>query len=328
MNILRLPPYPLSVTYSVPDASSDYVVIIKDSDRDIIRVEEAVESAADSKIVFELPAYFSKYDESYHLEIYEATYPGGAIEPVLGDIVVEDNLNIERPYVDPSSLGTTATEIKEYEGYESLARAIIDSITGGFYYETSYVETVGQGTDYLPLWEKAYKILKVYENAELVYDVDSEDGPALGEWNYLVTKDKTAITKDPVAQVDALNRSERKPARMALAASDSIFMFDTEDSGNTLTVQPGVVFGQGVDYILLLETGYKVVPVDIQDATLMLINDIKCGKLDYYKRFVVNYSTDQYRLQMDKSMLDGTGNLLVDKILDKYITNIGKPGVL
>jgi hypothetical protein len=180
----------------------------------------------------------------------------------------------------------------------------------------------------MPLWEKAYKILKVYENAELVYDVDSTDGPALGDWNYLITKDKSAITKDPVAAVDALNRSERKPARMALAASDSIFMFDTEDSGNTLTVQPGVVFGQGVDYIFLLETGYRVVPIDIQDATSMLINDIKCGKLDYYKRYVSSYSTDQYRLQFDKGLFEGTGNLLVDKILDKYITNIGKPGVL
>jgi hypothetical protein len=328
MNILRLPPYPLSVTYTVPSASTDYVILIKDSDRDIVRIEEVVESNAGSTVTLELPEYFSKYDESYHLEIYEAVYVTGQTDPNLGDIVVEDNLNIERPYIDPSSLGTTASEIKEYEGYESLARAIIDSVTGGFYYETSYIETVGQGTDYMPLWEKAYKVLKVYENAELVYDVDNEDGPALGDWNYLITKDKTAITKDPVAAVDAMNRSERKPARMALAASDSIFMFDTEDSGNTMTVQPGVVFGQGVDYIFLLETGYRVVPIDIQDATSMLINDIKCGKLDYYKRFVTSYSTDQYRLQFDKGLFDGTGNLLVDKILEKYITNIGKPGVL
>lgn len=328
MNILRLPLYPLSVSYAVPSSLTDYVVLIKDSDRDIVRIEEVVESSSNSYVTLELPEYFSKYDESYHLEIYEAVYVSGQTDPNLGDIVIEDNLNIERPYIDPKTMGTTASEIREYEEYESLARAIIDAVTGGFYYETCYMETVGQGTDYLPLWEKAYKVLKVYENAELVYDVDATNGPALGEWNYLITKDKTAITKDPVAPVDALNRSERKPARMSLGASDSIFMFDTEDSGNTLTVQPGVVFGHGVDYIVLLETGYRVVPVDIQDATKMLVNDIKCGKLDYYKRYVANYSTDQYRLQFDKGLFEGTGNLLVDKILDKYITNIGKPGVL
>lgn len=328
MNILRLPPYPLSVTYSVPEAAADYIVLIKDFDRDIVRLEEVVESNNNSLVTLVLPDYFSKYDESYHLEIYEAQYVTGQTDPELGDIVVDDNLTIERPYIDPSSLGTTATEIREYTEYEALARAIIDSVTGGFYYDTSYIETVGQGTDYVPLWQKTYKILKVYENAELVYDVDSENGPSLGDWNYVLTKDKTAITKDPVAAVDSLNRSERKPARMSLAASDSIFMFDTEDSGNTLTVQPGVVFGEGQDYIFLLETGYRVVPSDIQDATKMLINDIKCGKLDYYKRYVTNYSTDQYRIQFEKGMFEGTGNLLVDKILDKYITNMGKPGVL
>jgi hypothetical protein len=328
MNVLRLPPYPLSVTYTVPDASTDYIVVIKDSDRDIVRLEEVIESTAGSKIVVELTDYFSKYDEAYDLSIYEVIYTTGEETPTEGDIVVEDNLNIERPYVDPSSLGTTATEIAEYAEYESIARAIIDSVTGGFYYETSYIETVGQGTDYMPIWERAYKILKAYENAELVYDVDDADGPALGEWNYLITKDKTAITKDPVAAVDALNRSERKRSRMSLAASDSIFMFDTEDSGNTLTVQPGVVFDEGVDYIFLLETGYKVVPIDIQDATNMLINDIKCGKLDYHKRYVSSYSTDQFKIQFDKASFDGTGNIIVDKILDRYITNIGKPGVL
>jgi hypothetical protein len=328
MNILRLPPYPLSISYSVPESNTDYVLIIRDSDMDTIYLQEIIESSSNAKLIFELPEYFSKYDASYHLAIYEAVYTTGVIDPDLGDIVVDDNLNIERPYVAPELLGTTATEIREYTEYESLARAIIDSVTGGFYYETDHIETVGQGTDYIPVWCKAYKILKVYENAELVYDVDNQDGPVLGQWDYFITKDKTAITKSPVGSSEAFNRSERKRARMPLAASDSVFMFDTEDSSNTLTVQPGVVFPEGEDYIFLLETGYKVVPIDIQDATSMLINDIKCGKLDYYKRYAINYSTDQYRIQFDKSMFEGTGNLLVDKILDRYITNIGKPGVL
>ena len=60
----------------------------------------------------------------------------------------------------------------------------------------------------------------------------------------------------------------------------------------------------------------------------MLIDDLKCGKLDYYKRSIVNYSTDQYRIQIEKSALNGTGNILVDKILDKYINTTINPGVL
>ena len=89
-----------------------------------------------------------------------------------------------------------------------------------------------------------------------------------------------------------------------------------------------MAFSEGTDYIILLETGYKVVPYDIQDATKMLINDIKCGKLDYYKRYVTSYNTDQFRIQFDKTMFNGTGNFLVDKILEKYVKTIVKPGII
>ena len=60
----------------------------------------------------------------------------------------------------------------------------------------------------------------------------------------------------------------------------------------------------------------------------MLIDDIKCGRLDYYKRYVKNYSTDQFKIEYDKRLMEGTGNILVDKILEKYKENIIRPGVL
>jgi hypothetical protein len=105
-------------------------------------------------------------------------------------------------------------------------------------------------------------------------------------------------------------------------------MYDSEDSPNTIAVAPGVTFPMGWNYLFQLATGYRVVPYDIKDATLMLIEDLKCGRLDYHKRYITSYQTDQFRVQIDKSSLDGTGNILVDKILDKYITNFGTPGVL
>ena len=322
MNILRKPPYPLTITYTVPDATAEYIVVIKDKDRDIVEDEATVTSSVDFKVVYELPAYFSTYDDSYSLTIYES------VDGEQADIVVEDNLDISRPYVDPSSYGGTATEIAQYRQYEYLARAIIDSIVvGGFYYRTTYVETTGQETDYMPLWDRTYKILKAYENAELVWD-SSVDPSALGDWNYLLTKDKTAITKDPVIEVDALNRQESAPVGLSLAASDSFEIFDTQDSGNTVALKPGVVFPMGYDYLFLLETGYKVVPYDVQEATKMLIDDIKCGKLEYFKKYITSYSTDQYRIQIDKAAFNGTGNILVDKILDQYIVNVRKPGIL
>ena len=325
MQILRKPPYPLSVSYTVPEPSTEYILVIEDL-LEQTETEIVLQSNSSSVLTYALTEEFTKYDKSYPVTIYESLTVSG-VQDVRGDIVVEDNLDITRPYVDPTTLGTTPTEIAEYTDHENLARAIIDSVTGGFYYKRSYLEVVGQGTDYIPLWDKTHKILTVHENAELVYD-SSETPAALTTQNYLITKDKTAITKDPVETVDALNRAERKPARIPLAYSDSISLFDTEDSGNVQTVSSGVAFSEGTDYIILLETGYKVVPYDIQDAARMLINDIKCGKLDYYKRYVKAYSTEQFKIEYDKRLLDGTGNILVDKILDKYVNNISKPWVL
>jgi hypothetical protein len=323
MQILRKPPYPLSATYDVPEASTDYIVIIKDQSKDEIIDEQTIESGSNSKLIYEITDNLSKYDDSYSLEIYEDS--GGD----LGEIVVEDTLEIVRPYIDPASLGTTATEIYEYTDYEKLARALIDSVTGGFYFNTKDLEVVGQGTDYIPLWNRTYKILEVYENNVLVYDYsDTVNGPALYDWNYIIIKDKSAITKEPASGAQEFNRSEQQQLNIRVAPSDSYALFDTEDSGNIYTISSGVVFPKGYDYGFKVEQGYRVVPNDIKDATLMLINDIKCGKLDYYKRSIINYSTDQFRIQIDKSALDGTGNILVDKILDKYKNNIVQPGVL
>jgi len=325
MQILRLPPYPLTLSYTVPDASTEYIIVIDDlleqTELEIIRV-----SNAQKVLTYTLTDNFLKYDKSYPVTIYESITVSG-VDDSRGDIVLEDNLDIVRPYVDPASLGTTPTEIAEYTEYENLARTIIDSVVGGFYYKRTYLEVVGQGTDYIPLWDKTHKILTVHENAELVYD-SSLTTPARNSFNYLITKDKSAIIKDPVQLEKSLNRAERKPARIPVGYSDSISLFDTQDSGNVQTISGGVGFDEGTDYVILLETGYKVVPYDIQDATKMLINDIKCGKLDYYKRYVKLYSTEQFKIEYDKRLLDGTGNILVDKILDKYRNNIVKPGIL
>ncbi len=330
--VLRLPPYPLSITYSVPDETADYILVIEDvaeqsEVEEFISGESGLDSTSQGTITYELTGDFVKYDKSYAVTVYED------IDGERGDIVLEDNLQIERPYIDPTALArsyneTSATEIAKYKEYESLARAIIDTVVDGFYYRRKYIEVVGQETDYMPLWDRTHKILKVYENAELVYDLDDPDGPALVDYTFLITKDKTAITKDPVAAVDSINRAERRPARLPVASSDSFAIFDTEDSGNVQTITPGVGFPEGVDYIFLVETGYKVVPIDIQDAAKLLIEDIKCGKLDYYKRYVKNYSTDQFKIEYDKRMIDGTGNIIVDKILAKYVDNIVRPGVL
>lgn len=326
MLIRRIPPFPLDVKYSVPSPNTEYIFVIEDLDEHEELVSEVIESTAGAEIEYTLPIEFELYDKMYLVTIYDAVLVTAAYDR--GDIVVSDNLEFNRPYVDVTKLVTGATEIEKYWEYETIARALIDSVCGGFYYTTQYMEVNGSGTDYLPVWNHVYKILKVWENNKLVWD-SSEDPKALGDWNYLLTKDKSAIVKDPVTNVGSYIMQTSKPVGMPLAESDSFDIYDTADSGVTIAVRPGVAFPTPYNYIIKSEWGWKVVPSDITDATRMLINDISCGKLDYYKRYVTNYSTDQYRIQFDKTILDGTGNIIVDKILDKYKQQItGHYGVL
>jgi hypothetical protein len=92
--------------------------------------------------------------------------------------------------------------------------------------------------------------------------------------------------------------------------------------------RPGVAFPKGTDYIFILDVGYKAVPPDVEQAAIMLINDLKCGNNDYYKRFVTQYSTDQFDLKFAPQFLQGTGNMIVDKILENYKGNVFKPGII
>lgn len=302
MEVMRVPPYPLTTTWDLPIPNYEYIVYVEDL------VDHSVEetnifSDANGKLTYELPLAKVQYDRKFFIKFYDTEHE---------HTLYESNLDVIRPYVNPTTLGTTATEIAEYKMLELVARSIIDTIINdGFYNHKQVIQCVGQGTDYLPLWVDCYKILKVYENNVLVYDIET---PNTNIYDYMITLDNTAIQRT-VSEV--FNRNEIAPSNLPVARGDLGYYG-----------YQAVAFPQGYDYTLVVDTGYKAIPPDVEYATTILIEDLKCGKLDYYKRYVTAYNTDQFRIQFDKSVLDGTGNMIVDKILDKYANTILKPGIL
>jgi len=151
----------------------------------------------------------------------------------------------------------------------------------------------------------------LYENNVLVYDADS---PELYTRAFEIIKDKTAIVE---TYTDRINRAEGKPLYMPTASSD---LLDTKIGYRG--------FPETYDYRIILEVGYPRVPSDIKKATDLLVDDIECGKLDYYKRYMASYSTDQFKIGFDSRVFEGTGNIIVDKILSKYAKSIRSVGVL
>ena len=298
MEILRVSPYAdISVDFVVPAGITSSTITVNITDMANLSVSTLtfLNKVAGNVLAISLPG---KYDSSYRVEIIKNF--GAVGETVLKDETYE----VVRPYVDPSEKATTASEIATYALNEEIARAVIDSvIPEGFYYKKKVLHFEGSGSDYLPIWDDVKKVLAVYENNKLVEDRE-----------YEVSSDKTAIIEK---SSDNINRAESAPLVLPAAASDSL---------DPQFIYRG--FGRGWDYLITVEHGYTAVPSDIVRATEMLVHDIECGKLDYYKRFISSYNTDQFRIQFDKGLFEGTGNIIVDKILSKYAKSITKLGVL
>ena len=292
MEILRVPPYDtsVSITVSLPATSYPYSIIDM-ADSSVVTGD--IVSSSGSKVVIELP---SAYDNTYTISID-------------GDEYIVD---VVRPYVDPNTKGDTATDIEAYRKNEELARAIIDSvIEDGFYYKKMAYSAVGLGADILPIWKDIKKLLKLYENNVLIFDSESPDDYTV---KYEVDKNRLGIQE---LTSDTINRNESAPNLLPAAGSDMLdlnFVFRG--------------FPRGFDYLGIGEFGYKKIPSDIVRATELLVEDIECGRLDYYKRYISDYNTDQFKIKFDAGVFDGTGNILVDKILSKYRKSIRTLGVL
>lgn len=278
-------------------ASTAVTVNVTDlSDSTLVMDAVQVTTTSASKITVSVPL---KYDADYKVQVYN-THAAVAS----ANLIFEDVYEVRRPYVDPNTKGTTATEIASYATDEQLARAIIDSIVdGGFYYTKKNINAVGNGSDFIPVWDNVKAINAVYENNVLVTARTFE-----------LTKDGSAITQTYTGE---LNRSESAPVLLPASSSDY-----------TELIYGYTGFPREYDYRINADVGYINVPSDIKRATELLIEDISCGRLDYYKRYIGAYNTDQFRIQFDKAVFQGTGNILVDKILEKYKKPVTRPGVL
>lgn len=303
MEILRVPPYSdVEQTVLVVPAgftNSEFSIIITDM-ADLSETSSVVTKSTGESISVVIPG---GYDNSYRVRVLSPD----------SDAIFDETIELVRPYVDPSTMGELPSEVSAYAEKEELARAVIDSIVpDGFYLKKVVLDTTGLGLDYLPLWVDAKKVLKVYENNVLVFDASS---PETSRTIYKVSEDKTSIIED---YAGTFNRKESAPQELLASPSDYVDLAYLGFRG----------FPKTYDYKVILEAGVYSVPSDIARATKLLIEDIECGKLEYYKRYVSSYNTDQFRIQFDRQSFEGTGNLIVDKILSKYVKSIRKIGVL
>lgn len=292
MEILRLPAINTEAIIEVESPNTEYEYSVLDLSDASTVIGTAV-SNSNSKIVVPLsPLYDGDYRISVEGEDHEVT--------------------VVRPYVDLSKVEGSQKEKDEAIRNEAIARAIIDSVIDeGFYYQKRVVDMVGLGADYLPIWINAQKLLKIYENNVKIFDTADFEKYSI---KYGLSEDKTAIT---IVYNEQINKAEAANLSFPMVASD---LWDMKFGYRG--------FPKGFDYTIYLEAGYRKVPANIKRAAELLIDDISCNRLDYTNKYIKEYTTDQFKIKFDNRVFEGTGNMVVDKILSKYSKSIRRVGVL
>ena len=203
------------------------------------------------------------------------------------DELVSYGVSFLRPYCEPATavakLGLTEQNAIEYE---RVARFIIDSKVGEFRRYRKTINAVGLGLDYLPIRDRITKIYSLKENSETVDPT-----------TYSISNDQTSIV---TVEEDRL---ESKPVwrnRYSYAS-----------------------FTEDFDYEIDGDFGWQTIPSKIQEACILLMQDIACGNNKYINKYIQKYSTDGYSIEFAKFAFSTTGNKIVDDILARYSGNIG-----
>jgi hypothetical protein len=337
MEITRLQPFPLVFSQSGFSANTNYVIaILDDHASDLVEIFATSDSSGNIEV--DLPDYFARYDDEYRGEIYLKTGVNSDGTAIRGDLVWIDTITIMRPYVDPDILADTPEDTADAIMYEAVARAIINSITGGFMYKREVVETTGLGADYLALPFRLNKIVQVYENGVLIYDAEPVDPDWTNVREYYISPDKSAITVS-MPSVGGINRHQSNPVGTPKGSSDSFTLYNTNDSPNfsdsiydTKTyvdmAASASMFPNGWDYTVVVEAGWPIIPQDIKQATMLIVNDLKCNNIPYINSYIKDYKSDQFTLSFDPGVFTDTGNRIADKILSAYVRPIYRLGVL
>jgi hypothetical protein len=101
-----------------------------------------------------------------------------------------------------------------------------------------------------------------------------------------------------------------------------IYSVKYNNTDEEIVWEPGdeaVVYTKDYEYLVDADCGWRVIPQDIKDATCILVNDIYCGNNRYSNKYLRTYGDGTHNMTYLSKVFAGTGNLIVDNILSKYV---------
>ena len=178
---------------------------------------------------------------------------------------------------------------------EKLARTIIIGYTNqdfGLRYSTQ--EEFGRGGDAIELLEVMQTIDKVWENDILVFDNTVDPSYNTMGFKLELTQTKNAVRIiNPGWDVRYDNQVDPATLYYGRFRNNSRYKFEGK-------------------------IGYKFVPEDIKLASMLLVNDILTNDYNWRNKYLKKVDLSEISFEMAGGAFNGTGNVMVDNILDLY----------
>jgi hypothetical protein len=263
-------------------------------------------------------AYNEPYLGLYSFEVSPSITLINRVLKILWSYTVNGNSTTETNYVEIVTPYATVSDILDYYGFgtrpqdnnykshtqitnmEKLARTVINGYTGQqFSLRYGSQEVVGNGSDGAWLTEPVQSVDSMYENGILVYSASS------GSVTYNTFGFGLEITQTS------------KVVRIINNSWD--VRYDNQ-------VDPTVLYyGRFRDqsrYKFTGLIGWNYVPQDVKLATILLAGDYMSNDAAWRIKYLNKISMSEVSFEMKAGAYNGTGNLIVDNILDQY-RNVG-----
>jgi hypothetical protein len=159
---------------------------------------------------------------------------------------------------------------------------------------TGSTTAYGSGADVLVLSEKILSISELYENDELMVDV-SENYNIFG-FNVEITETGYGIRIVPPNPGDDI---------------------DERESIDFIGYEKGR-FRDGYRYKINGVLGWNYIPAEIKQCVFLLVNDLLCNDSIWRSRYVKKINSGQMSVELSSLTFNGTGNAIVDAILQKF----------
>lgn len=285
---------------SPDDNENPSVILVDPSTSEVLlnSVASLIDTDYPGEYEFIVPSQFVTYDRVLKVE-WGYTVDGS-------DHSETEYVYVTTPYstVDEiiTELGySTRPENPNYYPYEKIvaaervARMMIDTELGfSFIKESKTITAYGEGADVIVLPEKIISISKLYENDELVIDVDAEYN-SFG-FDVEITETGYGIRIVPPNPGDDISEQE-------------VIDFTGFTAGR---------FRNGYRYGIEGIAGWNYIPKEIKQCVLLLVSDLLCNDSIWRSKYVKKINSGQTSMEISSLSFNGTGNALVDAILNKF----------